>query len=688
MAPKVGIPQALTYHYRSSRIIERFLREAGAEVIRSPKTTPEIHAAATTLGSADFCLSLRMLIGHVHYLVTQHPDLDFLLVPYLCSEDGEKTTTCSKYRDAGGVALRSLTTTLDYLMQHSPEGARRAAATTFRTAGVTPPLGGRFPVLLQPYIWSLRRDVFGVSPAARVGERLVPQSLQRFLTPHLRRCVAPFNTAYDAVMRRDTRLLDRFLADERAVRVAMICREYLVGEPLLTADLKAWFMKAGARVITPADVPAEDLLPGPQAPWAFYDTHRHFDALVEFLTPHVDGFIFAGSFGCHPDAFILDLLLDRVRQRGIPAWIFKYDEQVGSAGFQTRYETIMRLLEQRRDRRVAGELQIPAAQSLPVASVSAATDARRASTLVTNPAAEEHRVPLITWPFMSDHIELIVQELVTQAGLTPFVLPPTTASDVTLGLGSDTFTDSCCPYAFSVGSFIETLQTYFQTHSDGPARRIVALTARGEGPCSFGLYLLGHARDVPAAFGDVFRRGGHTLEFLSVGLSDVTRFIQELAELGNRKRLAPIVDYLRKSEDGTLDRLPAWRRLAEGRRLWATLAELLAPARAKLTALEAIRSKALIVRPHERIPGATTDIYRGSIRGLAGAHTVETVHETRDQALAELAAVSQDGEIRPRVAVVGEIYVVQASFANRGVIDNLLALRRRGGGRHDALLRD
>jgi predicted nucleotide-binding protein (sugar kinase/HSP70/actin superfamily) len=454
MRPKVGIPQALTYHYRSSRIVERFLREAGAEVVRSPKTTPEIHAAATTLGSADFCLSLRMLVGHVHHLVTQHPDLDFLLVPHLCSEDGEKTTTCSKYRDAGGVALRSLTTTLDYLMQHAPQDTRQAAAAILQAAGVPRTSGDRFPVLLQPYICSLQRedmfnvcfgvycDVFGISSAVRIAEGLVPQRLQGILAPHLRRCVAPFETAYEAVMRRDTRRLDRFLADTQAVRVGLICREYLVDEPLLTADVKAWFMKAGARVITPEDVRAEDLPPGPQAPWAFYDTHRRFDALVEFLAPHVDGFIFAGSFGCHPDAFIMDLLLDRVRRQGIPAWLFRYDEQSGSAGFQTRYETIMRLLEQRRDRRLAGGLQTPSAHPWPAANASDAADAKHASTIVTNPAEEQHRVPLLIWPYMSDHIDLIMRELLEQGGLTQYALPPKTASDVTLSLGSDTFTDS------------------------------------------------------------------------------------------------------------------------------------------------------------------------------------------------------------------------------------------------------
>jgi hypothetical protein len=534
------------------------------------------------------------------------------------------------------------------------------------------------PVLLQPYIWSLDReamfnvcfgvycDVFGISPVARIGEPLVPRWLQPALAPHMRRCRGPFSSAYDAVMRRDRRALERFLADRQAVRVALVGREYLISEPLLTADLKGWFVKAGARVITPGDVWVEDLPTRPASPGVYYDTHWLFDALVEFLIPHVDGFVFAGSFACHPDAFILELLLDRVRSKGIPAWLLRYDEQSGSAGFQTRYETIMRFLEQRRDRRLAGEGKAGAS---PIG-----LDESRPSRSTLLPSLEDaSRVPLITWPYMSDQIELIMRSIATQAGLTPYVVPPKPLSEATLALGADTFTESCCPYAFSLGSLKETLRAHLEAHPNGPPRRIVALTATGRGPCSFGLYLLGYARDVRADLAQILQRGRHTLEFVSIGLSDAMGFIRELAGLGDGKRLAPIVSYMRMASDGTLRRLPAWPRLLAARRLWATVGGLLAPARAGLAALEAIRARALIVRAHETVRGATTAAYRTAVARLAEASTVEAIREARDRALASLAAVPQDREVRPRVGVVGEIYVVAASFANRGVIDNLLA---------------
>jgi predicted nucleotide-binding protein (sugar kinase/HSP70/actin superfamily) len=677
MAPRIGIPQALTYHYRSTRVIERFLREAGAEVILSPRTTPEIHAAATTLGGADFCLTLRMLVGHVHHLVTRQPDLDFLLVPYMCSEDGERTTTCSKYRDAGGIAMRSLTSTLAYLLQHCTPAARRAAEAVFDRNGAPLPPSARFPVLLQPYVWSLERepmfnvcfglycDVFDLPPAVRVGQRLVPGRLRRLLAPHLERCRTPFDVAYETVMRQAPPGLERLLAHPSRPRVALVGREYLLSEPLLTADLKAWFLKAGARVISPEDIRPEDLPPSPQAPLAFYDSHRHFDAFVEYVGPHVDGFIFAGVFGCRPDAFILDLMLDRVRRQGIPAWLFRFDELSGSAGFQTRYETVMRFLEQRRDRRqVAGAAaeRVPATLTAPALG---GTPPRTDDGLV--------RVPLIIWPYMSDHIEQIMHEIVTQAGLESYVSPPRAVSDAALALGSETFTESCCPYAFSTGSLMESLDTYLRTYPDGPPRRIVIFMARGQGPCAFGLYLPGQARDLHAALGDRLQRGGHTLEFATLGLSGATEFIRGLAEMGNQARLAPIVDYMRMRADGTLGRLPVWRRLAAARRLWRTIGGLLAPARAKLAAVERIRAQALQVRAHELTRGATTRVYRDGLARLAEAHSVAAVRGECARVLDELAALPQDQEIKPRVAVVGEIYVVQASFANRGVIDNLLA---------------
>jgi len=135
-----------------------------------------------------------MLVGHVHHLVTTHPHLDFVLVPNLCSEDGARNT-CSKYRDAGGVAYRALAPTLAYLRENSREQARRAADDVLKAAGIAVPNGQRLPVLLQPYVWSLEReamfnacfgvycDVFGISAAARLGEQMVPPRLQRVLAP-------------------------------------------------------------------------------------------------------------------------------------------------------------------------------------------------------------------------------------------------------------------------------------------------------------------------------------------------------------------------------------------------------------------------------------------------------------------------------------------------------------------------
>lgn len=100
---KVGFVEAFTGHYRSSRMIARFLELMGVEVVRSGITTPAILEAGTTLASADFCVPLRVYVGHVHRLLADHPDLDFLLAPNVLSEDG-KSSTCAKdprYRRRG-----------------------------------------------------------------------------------------------------------------------------------------------------------------------------------------------------------------------------------------------------------------------------------------------------------------------------------------------------------------------------------------------------------------------------------------------------------------------------------------------------------------------------------------------------------------------------------------------------------
>ena len=67
--------------------------------------------------------------------------------------------------------------------------------------------------------------------------------------------------------------------------------------------------------------------------------------------PKPDGFIFVTSFGCGVDSFILNVGQRLIRKKSqIPYLELSLDEHAGEAGFDTRIEAFIDMLERRRER--------------------------------------------------------------------------------------------------------------------------------------------------------------------------------------------------------------------------------------------------------------------------------------------------------------------------------------------------
>ncbi|BAS26113.1 hypothetical protein LIP_0256 [Limnochorda pilosa] len=288
--------------------------------------------------------------------------------------------------------------------------------------------------------------------------------------------------------------------------------------------------------------------------------------------------------------------------------------------------------------------------------------------------------PVFIWPHMGHTLDLMVHELFTQVGLERFLWLPGPVSEESIDLGNNRYTESCSPYACSTGSLKESLRSLLRHLEDDAERtgrpveprRIVCLMAGARGPCTFGWYAIVQERHLPQEFAHDLEKHGHTFEMTTLGLSGgAPDFLRQLARLGNPERLAGAVEYLDAWEHG-LERLPVHQRLRARLRLALCVDRLLRPVRAKMEAAEAVRARSLAVRAHEQEPGATTRAYREGLALLRDAHGVAAIRGAREKALRLLDLVPRDGAIRPRIGVVGEIYIALTSFANRGAIENLL----------------
>lgn len=683
---KVGFANAFTAHYTSVKVMVRFLQNLGHEVVETPRTTPEILTAGTTLASADFCIPLRAYVGHVHYLVTRHPDVKFILCPNV-SRENPFTSTCSKYRDVGGVALRSISNSVGYTVRYAPPGKRERLARLMGREELMLSLEGaaNFPSILQPTITSMDRvhlrntcfgvwsDLIGLPRRRAIMEYFAPKPLARLFSRHLAAAGEAFEAAYTQVTEERNERFERFMSNGESVRVALVGRDYLTEDHLITCDLKPFLRRSGAQILTAKDVPFEHLRDSYMGTPGFHDTHRLFSSFVEFASRHVDGFVLVGSFGCHPDAFMMEMLLDDIRAKGYPAWLFKYDEQSGSAGFKTRYETVMGFLEKRRDQRLGrgNSGDVPDAPPAPLGrvDVSASTGLERRSLR-----------PLIVWPHMNSIVDMIVNELFHQAGLSEYLYGPSAATEETMELGDYRYIEACCPFAITNGSLRETLTRCLKELEDEArsqgrpveSRRILMLQGRGEGPCVYGWYSIIQAREMLRLFEPELRRHGHTLEMATMGLTGAFEFITELSKLGNARNLAGILRFIEAQESGALKQMSGLKRLSYNLGLMSSVKALTKAGWQKIDAVESLRARSLIIRAHEKERGQTTRTYNQCVRLVSQAHTPEDVASACRDGHRLLDEIDTDSAVKPRVVVVGEIYVATCSFANRGTVENIL----------------
>lgn len=78
---KVGIPRALLY-YKYGTLWKKFFEELNIETVISPKTNAEILQIGKKNSMDESCLSLKIYMGHVNYLIDK---VDYILVPRIVS---------------------------------------------------------------------------------------------------------------------------------------------------------------------------------------------------------------------------------------------------------------------------------------------------------------------------------------------------------------------------------------------------------------------------------------------------------------------------------------------------------------------------------------------------------------------------------------------------------------------------
>jgi len=674
--PIIGVSTAFTGNYLASQVIFRFLENLQIPVIQSKVTKPQMIETGSTLASSDFCLPLRVYVGHIYHLLQEHPEINILVTPIIKGEHSG-SSTCAKYRDLDGVIIRSLGSIVGYHLRQSGEAQVESLHQLIGRAQteylldqvkslpklIAPQIESLEKAHLQQVCFQLYRNLYSEGHMEWKSFIFSADSREKNQVDQA------FERAYQQLVERKNERYQKKLEDKDKIRLAIVGRNYLTEDPALSADIQRYFSKRGVEVFTIQDIPFEQLENLYHRVTGFYDTHKLGHAFIDYLVEKVDGFIVIGSFGCHPDAFQVEYFTQYIREKGKAVWSFKFDEQAGGVGFHTRFETILGFLEQKRDQRIALQNQTLENQCTNLGNNERNYDV----------VSKVEKEPIFLWPHMGPGIDLILKETWNQFGLKKYLYPPQPVDEDTIQKGNVHYTETCSPFALSMGSVRQTIDRLFadlekealEKNQSIQPRRIIILMARGKGPCTFGWYSIAGEKAIKEEYAERLKQYGHTLEMFALDNEgrDLISFLKELANVAENQQIEQMIQWINQIQNQKLNRLQKTKIEIN---MIQQLKKLVWPGWEKLLAYEEIQNKALTVRAHEIVQGAVTEKLKYWVQQLDDVHTLQDIEMIKWRAIEDLDQTLQDTKQKPKVVVVGEIYVALTSFANRGAVDHLL----------------
>lgn len=297
---KIGIPRALHYYYYGS-MWKNFLEELGYEVIVSPKTTREILENGCRCANDEMCLSLKLYLGHVHYLEGK---CDYILVPRI-DNYGTYNQTCTNFLGLYDIVANLFQTPL--LTYNVDENHKETEIKGFLKLGIL--LGKGKEQTKLAYFNSLKK----LDKEKRKKRKL---ELEKLSSPKKKLLVIshPYNF-----------------------------EDALIGSEIIKLTEKLGVILIDAAFLMENDKKAYQELSS-NLYWKF---NKELIGNIPLLKDYIDGILFLSTFPCGPDSLVNELLMRKIK---IPYLNLIIDEESGSAGMETRLESFIDILEQKKVR--------------------------------------------------------------------------------------------------------------------------------------------------------------------------------------------------------------------------------------------------------------------------------------------------------------------------------------------------
>lgn len=301
---KIGIPRAFLYH-KYHVLWESFFDALNIEYIISPDTNKQIIDAGTSLAIDEACLSSKVYLGHVDWLVDR---CDRILVPRI-SNYGSAGTVCTKFEAIYDVVKNTFRDRDIKLLNYNLD-PRNSEKELKAFLGLGKMLGKKKPAVMLAYLLAKQAE----KTARQIEEHDQNSILHK---PGIKLLIVAHR--YN------------------------VCDKW-IGEPVLKILEEMNAVPIIADHANSREALARSAEISETLPWAF---NKELAGAVAMLKNQVDGIILMSTFPCGPDSLANEILLRRVKDK--PVLNLVLDGQEGRAGLETRLESFIDIIKYRKE---------------------------------------------------------------------------------------------------------------------------------------------------------------------------------------------------------------------------------------------------------------------------------------------------------------------------------------------------
>lgn len=297
---KIGIPRAFLYH-RYHILWETFFEELGIEYIVSPETNREIISNGTTNAIDEACLSSKIYLGHVEWLIGK---CDYILVPRI-SNYGSHGTVCTKFQAIYDVV-----------------------SNTFRDRNIK----------LLNYNIDLKTSEFEVKAFLGMGKLLGKKHPQCMRSYAIAKQTEKSYALFEQRNQKD-------LLKEKKIKILLVAHKYNINDKYIGSPILNYLHEMGvvpiiADIVNKKEAMARSAEISETLPWVY---NKELVGSVVIYKEHVDGIILLSTFPCGPDSLVNEIIIHHVKDKPILNLIL--DGQEGTAGIETRLDSFIDIIK-------------------------------------------------------------------------------------------------------------------------------------------------------------------------------------------------------------------------------------------------------------------------------------------------------------------------------------------------------